>query len=569
MLYAVESPIRLLITANKNEITYTLISDQVAVTHRSITIKTSHELISELNNRFAKMVNENLPLNDFIGRGKVMYQQLVPSEVAEELEKRTSDYVMLSIQDSSIPWEFMHDGTDFWGKKYFIGRSLLSRGESVKDENLNGTRRALLIVNPTCDLPDAEIEGKAVMELFRSQGIYCDYISRSLATLGNVLNRLNDYQYDFIHFCGHADSEGESALILNGDVKFPASAILRSKAKAQCIFLNGCQTAAADAQEDELKDLVNAFARNGAKAVVGPLYPISDVSAKEFSLRFFEKVLSGTPIGMALSEIRSCFSSEEGPKTWLSFVLYGNPALCYVPYPIAPVLAGEFRKSLSDDCIELLYLSYKNAITSNYITSTHIYYSMFEQGIYNFAILKNNNVDLEKAKEKLRIAEKSEEYSLKSLSPGLISTFQKLYERFLSTKRRIHLKDLAEAIWEDKSSAVRVLFSEEEKWYDGLSEKTVNGLKLANFFAKKVYSNVNSYFYLLAMASQNNTLLNYLLIEFNYGFPENYPTDEEINKIIENEGVPPLKNVSENLKNVLQDALKNKKKRYIHSVYFT
>lgn len=111
-----------------------------------------------MNGGLAKLVNEDQNIEKYIVLGKTFYEQAVPDGVQQALQESASPYILLETEDSGIPWELFHDGTDFWGCRYFISRSLISPGAvptALATAPEPGQSRALVVVNPTADLPAA------------------------------------------------------------------------------------------------------------------------------------------------------------------------------------------------------------------------------------------------------------------------------------------------------------------------------------------------------------------------------------------------------------------------------
>lgn len=363
-----------MVTAQPDGLAYTLLPTQEAATHQYHPVKLPGDLLEQANRRLSRLVNRADGVQECAEVGRMLYDQLVPAPVRDAMRAADGGYVLLSLQGIRVPWELLHDGLGFWGCRYSIGRSLPA-GEAVREAD-GEKKRALLIVNPASNLPAAEQEGQALLRLFRAHGIACDYIAREQATLDEVLLRLGSNRYDFIHYCGHVQAEERAALILHDGQLLDADAIGRSHPGAQVVFLNGCEAGDAHAEGiREMTDLVEAFARAGARAVIGPMYPVADEAAYAFAISFYQQFLRGVPAGMALSKSRS--KADTDGSTWMAFVLYGDPALSYLPGELKPLFA-DTNTALDGQMLTLLSDACRYAHGSRYITTAHVFWALLQ-----------------------------------------------------------------------------------------------------------------------------------------------------------------------------------------------
>jgi CHAT domain-containing protein len=143
---------------------------------------------------------------------------------------------------------------------------------------------------------------------------------------------------DIIHYAGHAEFDDR---MRRGFIPLPKSEKMfpddiPNLSGNPFVFLNGCAT---DKQVGAqwTDSLVNAFISHGAKGVIGTLFKIESVCAKDFALCFYKRLLRGEAIGEALRlarlEIREQFPNDMTP---LAFILYGNPTM-RIAKPIPPL----------------------------------------------------------------------------------------------------------------------------------------------------------------------------------------------------------------------------------------
>jgi hypothetical protein len=222
-----------------------------------------------------------------------------------------------------IPWELLHDGTDFLGLQYEMGRSLRARGPEWRPRGQNDAWQCLIIANPTGDLPTASSEATAVKENLEAKGIACDYLAEQDATFENVLECLSASHYDIIHYSGHIGRDEESqeyGLLLHGSQYFSSSAIKSHVRTPAIAFLNGCNSG------EVVQGLTEAFLSTGAQMVIGSLYATPSRGAAAFAKKFYTEFLNGTSAGESMRQARLHVKGLENcGAAWACFVMYGDP----------------------------------------------------------------------------------------------------------------------------------------------------------------------------------------------------------------------------------------------------
>src|SRR5207245_1314805 len=127
-----------------------------------------------------------------------------------------------------LPWELLHDGEEFWGLRYALGRRL------VTDRALPATVSGLpLPVRPRAldvgadPIGDLRFVSREIEAVSTALAPIADVVAVAgpLATLEAVTVHLGR-GFDLVHFAGHVvtTARGESALLL-ADGPFPASVI--------------------------------------------------------------------------------------------------------------------------------------------------------------------------------------------------------------------------------------------------------------------------------------------------------------------------------------------------------
>ena len=179
--------------------------------------------------------------------GRELFDTALSDRARRHLRETGCHYLRLHLDDAlaHLPWELAHDGTACLGRRFAVGRVVETRsdeGEGSVIAYRPGTGHALVVSDPTGDLPEARREGEAVAGLYR-EGFGGEV--RHLAgpvTREALLAALPGCR--ILHFAGHvirggADADGGFQL---ADGLLPASAIAQAVGSAppELVFANGC-----------------------------------------------------------------------------------------------------------------------------------------------------------------------------------------------------------------------------------------------------------------------------------------------------------------------------------------
>jgi CHAT domain-containing protein len=295
-------------------------------------------ILNALLDRLWQNLISDYSYDELVNIGKLLFKQIIPHELAAQLEKE-SEGIMIVSEDQNIPWELLHDGKDFLGIKHVLGRCLVwSLNEKVLEDKKQ--INCLIISNPTGDLAEAENEAVSLMKFLRNHKLTCKYLARSEASLDQILLELNSYSYDFIHYSGHVvkDGNGEYSFALANEQYLTVNVINKLSFGRTLVFINGCSSGKIDISQHpdpiqtEISGVAVPFISAGAISVIGSLVRISDQGARQFAEIFYISILKGQSIGSAMVTARCIMKERYGDtdNIWASFVLYGNPALCYL-----------------------------------------------------------------------------------------------------------------------------------------------------------------------------------------------------------------------------------------------
>lgn len=291
--------------------------------------------------------------------GLDLYELVLPQYVRSDL--REPIFIEFAVDENllALPWELMHDGVDFVGKKHAIGRfiNLTTRPEhepAVRPRGVGselGDLKVLIVGVPRPtptdgiqfdELTAVEPETNAIIETLVDLGIEPTVLLKEDATYDAVRAELRK-EYHIIHFSGHAafneDAPNRSALMLHDD-KLATGAIMMSFSRHPAIlcFINGCETtrtAADDGAEQSWENrynnygLARSFLETGSY-LLGSRWRLDDDSARIFATTFYSELLGeGAPVGKAIvtARIATAEQSSGANWAWASYVYYGDPRI--------------------------------------------------------------------------------------------------------------------------------------------------------------------------------------------------------------------------------------------------
>lgn len=205
--------------------------------------------------------------------------------------------------------------------------------------------RMLIIADPTGDLASAKAEGKELQELGKDA---IEKINTVLVGGDASSQKLSDEicNFDLCHFAGHAVHDEtnpansrwlmKNSQLIAGSVnglggKRPLPALIFSNA---CSSGQSGQWVIHEDYNRQVFGMANAFLLAGARHYIGSFWEVVDEFGRDFSMHFYEVLLTGAPIGQALRLARKKLIDQYGEDSiiWASYLLYGDPASIYFPH---------------------------------------------------------------------------------------------------------------------------------------------------------------------------------------------------------------------------------------------
>lgn len=302
----------------------------------------SHQLVGVLRrgNRTRALADGALAELRFLG--DELHRALIPQSLERELQ-RGSGPLLLDLDETlvAVPFELLHDGSEFLCRRYALGRAVRSsvprRGQERR--SLGMPPRALVIASdPRGDLPEVEAESDAIIDALEHEKVRARLLGE--ATRESLRRELKDF--DIVHFAGHADfivSDPSASGWHLSDGKLTAADVADlggGRPMPLVIFSNACESgrtgewsdADASGEGRRAYGLAGAFLYAGVRHYVGTQWEVVDGHSATFATAFYQNLGSGQAIGAAVRNARHAViqTAGEGALAWASYVLYGDPA---------------------------------------------------------------------------------------------------------------------------------------------------------------------------------------------------------------------------------------------------
>jgi tetratricopeptide (TPR) repeat protein len=276
--------------------------------------------------------------------GRLIFSHLFPAAVRQRLAAASPTELFLRLDDQlvHIPWELAFDGQEFLLNKFRIGRQVITQHQRPvtshpRELTPPGPLKMLIISDPTESLPAAAEEAEQLCDLLDT------YERLEVAVMGgkdlrklDLLQALNEY--DLVHYAGHAFFDParphHSGWLLHEAV-LTASELSLVPQPPLLVFANACQAGATTrwqaetVYEGQAFGIGSAFLLAGTQNYIGTFCVIHDTQSAVFAANFYQHLLHGQPLGLALTAARrqAFQDSASSGLLWASYMHYGNPAL--------------------------------------------------------------------------------------------------------------------------------------------------------------------------------------------------------------------------------------------------
>jgi len=259
--------------------------------------------------------------------------------VQRDVEQGGGNYLVLQVDEATAiePWELLAQETGgILSLECSFARRLWLSSQIVRRRSPERTRRALVVGNPTGDLPESEKEARDVAAQLWDSTLFHDVptlIGREQATLMEFREALTGGGIDLLHYAGHAQGGAAAGLRL-ADGELEPHHLAGWGVSPAVIVANACSSGEASAPSPETPrqaayrpSFVTALSAAGVGIYLGCAWPVGDAQAAFFAERFYAQLLGGRPVGHATRDGRIALREKFGEwdPYWAAYVLYGNP----------------------------------------------------------------------------------------------------------------------------------------------------------------------------------------------------------------------------------------------------
>jgi CHAT domain-containing protein len=283
-------------------------------------------------------------------KGRLLCNDVLPNEVKKILIESKAEYLIIDVDDHLVhfPFELFYLKDCFLCEKFAIGRRVRTQ-QTVQfiQRDRKPPFSFWVVNNPTKDLSHAAKEGKeirSVLKQYLSKKNQLSPIKQfrldSNISKEHIKSRICDH--DIMHFAGHGifdqNVPGQSGWQFS-DGLFTADDIKKlacNKPLPCLVFSNACQSGRTESWDFHTDDqaaiygIANAFKLSGVLHYVGTFWNIPDNTSQSFAKIFYQKLMKGKTIGMAMLSARKALIANHQDLCWASYHLYGDPRISYV-----------------------------------------------------------------------------------------------------------------------------------------------------------------------------------------------------------------------------------------------
>jgi CHAT domain-containing protein len=188
--------------------------------------------------------------------------------------------------------------------------------------------RALIITNPTGDLPAAHEEGALVRRVLAASGVAVTELPS--CTRDEFIAALP--RYPLVHFAGHTNylrTDPASSHFLFSDGPLTVSELQHVELYPGALFVLGsCESAQAgqESNRDNSFGIGATLLLKGARVVIGSNWPARDAASLELADSFYSHLLDqGTVSRALLAARRDAYDSGNLATAWALLTVMGDP----------------------------------------------------------------------------------------------------------------------------------------------------------------------------------------------------------------------------------------------------
>src|SRR4051794_28699917 len=116
------------------------------------------------------------PAAQLAGTGQLLYDNLFPrlAGTIPDLARRLREVegpLLVRTNESLVPWELLHDGTEFFGLAHDIGKRTFVTSRVVGGRTIRTIAKALIVGDPNGDLASTRHEAEQLADWLGGQGV--------------------------------------------------------------------------------------------------------------------------------------------------------------------------------------------------------------------------------------------------------------------------------------------------------------------------------------------------------------------------------------------------------------
>lgn len=265
--------------------------------------------------------------------GESLFEALIPRQLAHcSRQWAPGSSVIISTNEQWIPWELMHDGLDFWARKFIVtryprlsDRRNVPRTSRNQNSSLRPIRRIVNVVGGS--LPSDAAKRAAGLFAKLPPSVQVTLLEQQpIIELKKTANGA-----DILHFTCHGLSDPHLLQIASDRTRtknlLPHTVQELSLCLGGMVFANACASAQPYIAFGKFGSFGWEFYKQGADVFIGTLGPIPTKYAIPFAEMVYDRLTNRTEqstIGIALANARK-EAADQRNLFWLLYCLYGDP----------------------------------------------------------------------------------------------------------------------------------------------------------------------------------------------------------------------------------------------------
>ena len=315
---------------------YWIVNDTIKLFSKSLNFQ---ELKSLLNDYKTALIKEDVSALE--KSALAFSEKIIPPEIYTELTNLENIQYLFIVPHKelhAIPFEIITYKGQYWGQKYCIvknfsldlARITLQKRMKFQEAHKKVSNAALIIGNPTFDLPNAEVEAREVHRMLKEKGFKVKLLLRNKSK--EVVFVKNAKNNNIIHYAGHGifiTPEPILSHLAFASSDLTAREITHLHLKnIPIVILSACETAISGyLGGNELIGFVRSFIIAGATTIITTNWQVHDDSAQELIVKFYEFLLMGASVGIALQKARQFIAQKYNNQIihWAAYTIFGDP----------------------------------------------------------------------------------------------------------------------------------------------------------------------------------------------------------------------------------------------------